>query len=225
MLKKYKNGFIDVIENNGLDPLHFIIEERYFEGFSFFRLKFHNTPLFFMVREYPDSLHLFQPIWTIFSQTFKEEQWGSWVQISDAYTMFGNWIRDNLLVYVDELTRPDLWKQIERGRSLVDFSLVNQDDATLFTEEQKTDLRLKINEFKFLIVNEFQPSVEQQKIIMDRLDYLSGALDRLTKMDWRQIVISSLVSISIALTLDTEKGDKLFELFKRVFLNVVQLIK
>jgi len=53
--------------------------------------------------------------------------------------------------------------------------------------------------------------------IDDRLDYLTQAVDRLNKFDWKSLLISTIISISVALSFDTEKGKQLFNLFKQVF--------
>ena len=84
---------------------------------------------------------------------------------------------------------------------------------------------MSINEFKVLIINGFHPDVKELNIIENRLEYLSESLNRLNKIDWKGLAISTVISISIALSLDTTSGHKLFELFKSVFHNVLYLLK
>ena len=59
MLKKDKNAFIDVIKDNGLDPLLFMHYEKEVENRPAFILRLESTPLFFMARTEIDNYHSF----------------------------------------------------------------------------------------------------------------------------------------------------------------------
>jgi hypothetical protein len=101
---------------------------------------------------------------------------------------------------------------------------LSDDDKSLFNDTEKIQLRLSINEFKMLINKTFCPDEYETKAIHDRLDYLAESLDRLNRIDWRSLALSTVLSISIALSLDTTKGQILIDLFKRLFSNVIRLI-
>jgi hypothetical protein len=94
-----------------------------------------------------------------------------------------------------------------------------------FSENDKIQLRLSINELHLLIIKNFSPSVDEMKIINARLEYLSNSLDRLNRIDWRGLALSTIISISVTLSLDTEKGKLLLGLFKKVFTNVLHLMQ
>jgi hypothetical protein len=68
-----------------------------------------------------------------------------------------------------------------------------------------------------LIKQDFNPNQEQFKVINDRLEYLTNALDKHNKFDWKGIAIQTVISIGIALSLSPEKGQQLLMLFKHVF--------
>jgi hypothetical protein len=123
------------------------------------------------------------------------------------------------------LLEPDLWEQMARGSRFLSSSPMGPDDNTFFGEAEKTELRQQIREFRLLVLETFVPSPEQAKIIDDRFDYMTTALDRLNKFDWRSVVINSVISISIALSLNNEQGHVLFNLFQQVFMNVIHLLK
>jgi hypothetical protein len=76
---------------------------------------------------------------------------------------------------------------------------------------------LALRDVRLLIVGRFSPAVPEMESIDDRLDYLTQAVDRLNKFDWKSLLISTIISISVALSFDTEKGKQLFNLFKQVF--------
>ncbi len=84
-------------------------------------------------------------------------------------------------------------------------------------------MRLAINDLKLLIHQQFGTTEVEQEAVVARLDYLVEASKRLNKYDWKSLAINTIISITITLSLDTEKGRQLFELFKRVFRIVPQI--
>ena len=86
-----------------------------------------------------------------------------------------------------------------------------------FNIDERKQIIMSINDLKLLINNSLNTSTEEQSLVNERLDYLIEASDRLNKFDWKSLAISTLISISITLSLDTQKEQLLFELFKKVF--------
>jgi hypothetical protein len=84
---------------------------------------------------------------------------------------------------------------------------------------------MAINELKLLIHKNMETSEEEQELVNNRLEYLIEAMNRLNKFDWKSVAISTIMSISIALSLDTSKGQMLFDLFKKVFSIIPMLMK
>ncbi len=103
------------------------------------------------------------------------------------------------------------------------MNVINFEDKTLFSKDEKIQIKLAINELKFLIIQNFSPNNEEQIIIDNRLDYLIDSVERLNKFDWKSLVLSTIISISISLSLDSEKGRLLFELLRKVFLNIASI--
>lgn len=228
MLKKYRNSFFEIIQQQGLEPSAFNAEDTDSCGDVLFRIELKDTPLRFVVQQAPGSYHNFRYGYTRFEPDFpltKLRPAGTWEAIKFVRGGFTEWLTRHVRVYLDELAGPDLWQQVELQKPLVSGTALGEEDMASFTEEEKTQLRLSINEFRLVIVKTFQPSQDQLKVITDRLDYLSSALDRLNRIDWRGLAISTMLSISVALGLDTEKGRALFELFKQIFTKVVHLLQ
>jgi len=232
MLKKYKNGFIKIITEQGLDPQDFKVEERKTRYTFTFAIQFIDSPLVFEVKNAHRSHHLFECNFVVFKPGFPKDCVHSikvkgdryWLEIDNVYTEFKKWLVDSVLQYVDESLQPDLWKKIGHQMQLVTANEISKEEMTPFLEDEKTQLRLTINEFRSLVKKTFQPSQEEIKIIKNRLDYLSDALDRLNRLDWRSLAFTTIISISIALTLDTEQGKVLFNLFKQVFSKALNLL-
>jgi hypothetical protein len=75
-----------------------------------------------------------------------------------------------------------------------------------------------------LIVNNFNPNKEELELINARLKYLSDAVDKHNKFDWKGIAINTVIAIIIALSLSPEQGNQLFHLFRQVFSNLIYLL-
>lgn len=126
--------------------------------------------------------------------------------------------------YLEEIDIPDLWEQLD-GQVLFTSDPLSRRSSESFTKPEKERIRTSLENFKKLVATEYNPSEEQLEIIEDRLSYLASGLDRLNKVDWQGITVSTLISISIALSLDTEKGKYLFQLFKQAFAALLETIK
>ena len=88
------------------------------------------------------------------------------------------------------------------------------EDKSSFSIEEKQQLRLSLNDVKLLIQTNFNTTQEQQELINNRIDYLIEAVARLNKFDWKSILVSSVLAIIIALSLDIERGTQLWHLFQ-----------
>lgn len=147
----------------------------------------------------------------------------NWTNIEDIYTRFGGWLDTDVTLYLEEIDAPDLWEQIETGHLFEDDPLFDQKKAS-FGKVEKERIRRALEHFRESVEEQFSPNEQQDQAIRDRLEYLSEALDRLNKTDWQGVAISALISISVALSLDTDQGKRLFDLFKSTLASVAQLV-
>ncbi len=240
MLKKYKNGFVDIIREQGMDPSRFhtqdvsvtreLTDTEATEE-SVFTLQFMDTGLKFTVRNPPYNPHSFNTIWTRFDVDFPEaplflrSDFEYPQDINKVYEWFVHWLLHEVQVYVDERTLPDLWTQIEQQRQLVSADPLTDYETSPFTESEKQHVRASVGQFRVLIVESFNPTQEQLEVINQRLDYLMAAVDRpINRLDWKSIAVSTVIGIVTALSLDTERGRQLFELFKQAFSGVLHLL-
>lgn len=228
MLKKHKNGFIDIINKAGLDQSLFTAkEENTEEGHSKFTLLLNRSPLMFEVTVSDGSLFNFyyrisrlNPHYTMTSVYTNN---GAGYSIEDIYNAFAQWINKVVKIYLDDLLEPDLWNHIQQSVSNNDGS--NEfDDKAPFTENEKAQIKLSISEFRALVITNIELSDDEKSILDDRLNYLKTGIDRLNKFDWKGLALQTLISISIALSFDSEKSRLLIDLFKKVFSSVVHLL-
>lgn len=144
--------------------------------------------------------------------------------IVDLPIVFSNWLNDVVKPYLEELNTPDLWKMFFETRTSTKMQLASIFDFQPFSEEEKIPIRFSLNEFRILVTRNFNPNQDELKIIKDRLDYLSYALDKHNKFDWKGIAINTAISIGIALSLSPKRGRILLQLFAQIFSNILHLL-
>lgn len=221
MLKKYKNGFVDIVKEAKLSLLDFNAQDTIIDGLSTFVITYRDSPLKFIVLKDSEDRHSFDWAYTVFAPDFHlvptfldlEQK----LAIQDIYSIFKRWLAEHVMDYIEDCGTHDLWEQAQKAESLVNGDKISGNELTEFSVEEKVRLRQSISEFRQVVIANFSPSAAAVEIINDRLDYLNKALDRLNRFDWRGVAISSLISITIALSLDTQKGHLLYELFRQVF--------
>jgi len=219
MLKKYKNALLQIIKDSQFDPEDFSSDD----GETIFTIRYLDTPFRFSFI-HPTSHHTFMLEYISFSPNFQKTTIKLDMGFPDATGFFRNWLKEHIGLYLQEQTTPDLWKQLEDQKALLDYTHQDNDKATHFTEEQKKLIRLGLDEILLLIKKEFQPTADEIGVIKNRLDYMSEALDRLNKFDWKAVLVSTIISISIALSLDTAQGNALFHMFKQVLSKTFTLL-
>ncbi len=221
MLNEYKNGLLDILKREGFDPEQFIHEDVENTGF---RLTFMNTPFWFRAAT-PDNDHRqFHCVMTTFSPNFTEYDRRRYESLSIMNHVFSDWLKSHVRKYLDSLLVPNLWEQVETQKKLLSFDAVEQETGS-YSDDEKAALRTSLRTAKLLITERFSPSEDQVEIINERFDYLDQSLDRLNKRDWKPLLLSTMISISIALSLDTEAGAALLELFKQAFYQALYLLQ
>jgi len=237
MLNSYKNKFIELVTRNGFVPNDFEVKES--EKGNKFVLKLIGTPLNFEIYQSPSDFHRFRCRYTEFKYNFPLSEYipkvskihpraiyeESYIYPRAIYDEFEKWLNTIVTKYFKELRTPDLWQQVQNQDSMLKGTEITDSDLLFFSKEEKAKIRLSIDEFELLIMKAFNPSKDKIRIIENRLMYLSESLDRLNKIDWKGIAISTVISISIALSLDPEKGKLLFNIFKQVFSGILKLMQ
>jgi len=223
MLNKDKNTLLKAIQESGIDPDLFTGQDNVIDNEDLFVISLRNSPLLFAVRFkghfdwffYRCSQSL--PTYPLSDKLLARDT----IQLKKA---FNAWLKNVVKPHLDNVNTPDLWHILEDTRSHTKFELGMPKDFDSFSDEERIQIRLCLNNFLLLIVDHFNPNKEQLKTIDARLKYLSDALDKHNKFDWKGIAISTLISITVALSLSSEQGHQLFQLFKQVFSNILYLL-
>jgi hypothetical protein len=225
ILRSHKNGFIDIIKGKGLDVNIFRQEEKAEDEEHKFIISATGTPFKFTVLIARNDIKKLQCKYTLLSPALQESafQRDPNQTIDYVYRKFDDWLDNHVITYLDEIIVPDLWAQIEEQEGFFENGGADADEYTLFSQEEQLKIRKDIESFKLLIQKDFSPSDDVQKIINDKLDYLVSGVERLHRIDWKNVAFSTIISIATALALDIEKTKYLFELFKKACGVVWQL--
>ncbi len=216
MLKQHKNAFLEAIKEFGLDPTLFQAEEtnppinpsNILElKTPIFTIKLKHTSFMFSVRYINYNFDVFVYKFTFFAPEYIEADWSSQIYgFEKLLEHFDRWLRFHASAFIQEQQLPDLWSQIEIYKFFVHDSAITEKTTSGFSEEEKKNLHRSIKEFRSLVLENFDPSQEQVEFIGDQLDYLASAIDRLNRLDWRAVALSTMISIATNLGVDTEGG-------------------
>jgi hypothetical protein len=224
MLKRYTNALLDAIRGAGSNPNDFTGIDDPKESFGFV-ITFEPAELEFMVSHEPENPHWFWYSFTrytganpVVAGPFPDS--GS-CQFDDVLSAFGNWLAGDVQTSIEEQLIPDLWAQLTETA----ISPRGEDAEENFSSEQRQQIRAALKTFQVLVEETFDPSELQGELITEHLDYLSEAVDRLNRFDWKSVAISTLVTISVALSLDTERGRQLYGLFQQAFAMLMHLLR
>ena len=218
MRLKHKNELFKKIQEWGYNVNLFTVDNT--DKNCLITLK--NSPLSFHITNEVsfDSFHFkyvtYSPEWFI--------QTGNCRFIGILLEDFQFWLKDHVNAYIEDQTSIDLWDIFTNNNRSQNLNYIDFSTSEKFTEDEKIQTQLLMNEFKNLLIERFDLQEEQIKIINARLDYLAVATKRLNKFDWKGCAINSLINIIIALSLDVEKAQQLIHLFQTAFHYTTNLI-
>jgi len=224
MLKQHKNTFLQRIEQCGLGTTRFHGFEKHVRNKILFTIELRNSPLQFQLEQAGNSFDAFKLSYTRFAPAYPMTATENPIPLETALRVFDEWLKFTIRRYTEEQQTPDLWAQLETYAPLIDTTAISEEDSREFTEEEKELVRNGTQEFRQLIIANFTPTEEQAEVINNRLDYLEKAIDRLNRIDWKALAISTVIAIGINLYVDTEKGRLLFALFQQALGAALKLL-
>lgn len=229
MRRKYKNELFQLLLSSkfGIDTFE-INENQSVESLMADIILVKDTPFYFTIRNSDDDFESFDYQFVKYVPDFSLSDIyppQGFVNFESIINALNYWLNNTLAPYLEDQQEPDLWEEFKHGNNSLNLNEIDFDNRSSFSIEEKKQIELSLNELKLLIHTNLDTSKAEQDIINSRLDYLIEASERLNKFDWKSLALSSLISISIALSLDTQKGHLLFELFRKVFSVIPMLIK
>lgn len=226
MRKKHRNIILQIIKDHGISPSKFEVIERISEDgleLSTTSFKYKNSPFYFDIRISNDSYDLFDCRFVLYGPKFPITDYypeDSFANFDTIANDFEHWIKKQIIEYEEDKFEPDLWSDYINGSVNVDINQINFNDKTKFSDDQQKQVHIGINEVKYLIEKHFNPTEQELILINERLDYLVDSSINLNKFDWKSLLFSTIIGIATTLSLDTEKGKLLLELFRKVFSSI-----
>ena len=225
LLKRYRNTLLETVQKKGFDPTVFSTSETTDKGQTLFAVGVKDTRLAFHIYNPHDDYHKFVSRFRTFTPLNIITQYSLSKNVDELINKFSHWLDEHVRPCLSEMIEPDLWEQMKSQKPLISTSELTKKDKNLFSDDEKVQVKMSINEFRIALIKNFNPSSDELKVIDDRLTYLSDAVDRLNRIDWRSIAITTLIAISLTLGLDGEKAQQLYTLFQQVFSGVMYLIQ
>lgn len=228
MRKKHRNELFHLISEMGFNHNDFDLIEDHQQDLPATIIKYKNTPLKFIIRNSSTNYDYFDFQYTAFGSGYvltDIEPPNGFTDFNTIHNVVKDWLKYTIKDYIEDENEIDLWSEFKKGNKTLNINQIDFNDKSTFSLNEKKQILMSINELKLLIHSNLQTTEVQQNLVIDRLDYLIGALERLNKFDWKSLAVSTLISISIALSLDTQKGQILFDLFTKVFSVLPMLVQ
>lgn len=229
MLKRQKNRLLEIIREAGLEPHDFTAGSDADDGSpeESFVIRLKNSPVSFTAYPSEGDYDYYNICHTLLAPGFPESP----VKPDNGFIMpfgqvereFREWLDRVVEGYKEEERLPDLWVEVGASPPILQIYREREWNGQ-FSELEKAEIRSSLDRFRVLLVDEFSPSRAQLEIIDQRLRYVAAALDRLNKFDWLGVAISTLMTIAVALSLDTSKGQQLFEFFRTALSGIAKLL-
>jgi len=228
MLKSQKKILLEAIRAEALDPTDFqVLATTLKDRSAVTVITVRRSRLYFRASSHPTSWNHWACEWVTFSPAFSREKPSTSVFVSfdSLASYFLKWLRNHAKPFIAEEALPDPWAEIARSEPFGVLSAsVPQDDAP-FTEAERASLMDGLQRFRNRVLSELALESRQLALLDERLSYLTEASARVTRFDWLNLALSSLVTIVAALSLNAEQGHRLVSLFRQAIGAVAGLLQ
>ena len=224
ILNKYRNNLLSIVQESGLDPNLFDAEEEVIDKENYFTISLRDSKIRYAVQPWRGSFSYFACRSSQFRADFEMTGLHICPDFESVAQDFKTWLEEVVKPYLDNLNTPDLWQILGENRAHIKSELATLQDFEAFSAEEKIRIRLSLKDFRLLIVQNFNPNKEELESIDARLKYLSDAVEKHNKFDWKGIAINTVIAIVVALSLNPQQASQLFQFFKQVFSNLIYLL-
>lgn len=210
LLPSQKNAIFDAIVEGGLSPLQFEYSEHNSGKETF--LSFKNSNYYFHFENVlgkrfasfsPGIEKLKEridcPNWDV--QLYYVKQWIGFLQ--------------------REISQPDKWGELLKAGSTLKWT-INDSQNTPFTFAEVQDIRNTLNEVKSKI-GELSLSGDQMRLIEDRLGYIAIKAENLGRIDWKNLLIGTLIGTVVQLSVTPEMAKTIWSIFSMVFKRIIMI--
>jgi hypothetical protein len=228
VLKRQKNQIYEALEAAEMQPSQFHAGDMILENMAGFGVEMKNTPLTFIFRTSEHSFEKGDCRFTLAAAGWPLGDWWpgkSFGEFSVLVYRFSEWLGTTVQLYLEDQEAVDLWTQVVSETDVLTASLDDPKRDQQFSKQEKALLRESVSRVRKRIKETFLPKQKVLNEINRRLDYLEQAVDRLSRFDWKNLLISTIMAIGVNLSVDKTTGGQLMELFKHAFSQAIYLLK
>ena len=221
----HKNRIFELLDESGLNVDQFSYNESANrEGKSSAIISLKNSKLQFEVVSPSHNYTSYTANFIRYAPHFPTMNMGGAGQTIDFILIgFKSWLKTEVKPYIEDVNTVDLWEQYKTGAEFFVVEEIQVNDLSFFTKDEQARIAMAVADFKQLIPSRIKMTDAQLASLNNKLDYLVESSKRVAKTDWKGIVIGIVASIIIALSLDTERGRMLWQLFSELFSTILLL--
>jgi hypothetical protein len=218
-LKEYKNQLFEAVTELDFDVSDFnLVQLNKHPKGNAFSMMYKKSMMGFLFISKRNSFHEYRYQYSMFAPKFPTSQiepMKEWLAFENIIIAFKQWVNNDLSKYRKEADAVDLLELALNNKEKLE--VIDFGDDSSFSPEEQEQVKLGIGEARVLLASNFDLNEPQLAIVNGRLDYLLAALDRNIKADWKSIAISAILGMIIILSVDKEKGQAIWKIFKMVF--------
>jgi hypothetical protein len=141
----------------------------------------------------------------------------SWDQTKNLFQKWATRLRE-------ELVEPDYWGEFARLQSTFNLNTESLDGDTPISASEAIKLRVGISALFKNISKEYVLDKDQLATVENKLNYLSDAINRQSKLDWANTAIGVFVTVAMTIGVSAANSDKFWELVKESLNNAFILL-
>jgi hypothetical protein len=103
-----------------------------------------------------------------------------------------------------DLETPDLWAELQQERELLGGRLDDAVQNTPFTPEEQAQIAKQLRELKEHVKTTYSLSENELAALDSRLNYLEDAAGRLPRIDWRNLLVGTMLTLIVTALLPPE---------------------
>lgn len=145
-------------------------------------------------------------------------------ELKDLSILYDEWLNKEVRKFLKEEDIPNLWDKLGDFSNIDMSRSFSERDLGFFTAPEKDQVRKSLREFRRLLLEEYNPVNDQLELIDEKLEYLSEAVDRLNRFDWKGVALATTIGIATTMTIDTNTLPKIIQLFQQAFETVIKLL-
>ncbi|OZV12380.1 hypothetical protein CIW83_09810 [Tissierella sp. P1] len=223
LMRSQKNSLLEEIKESALNPFNFDWDNEIDENTDLLLevLKYKGTEYYFAIVVDDDIFRVgYTPGENMLYERTEYDEW------EEILYYFRNW----LSCLKREISQPDLWEELEKIKmddlipELDGLEFEDKYEREEFSYREVMQIEQGINDIRNYLVETSNGNDEEIKIINQKLDYLTDAVKRMGRTDWKNIFIGVMIDIGINIISNPVQRQKIGQMIQNMFSGIVKLI-